>query len=140
MTKKMARLLLLLHHHTTLSSSLGLNFSEWESNIAKKLHRTTHIPKQDTKNDPRDAKIENKQLFDCYDVVYDICDICASLGRPLNKIEVSLQHVSEALDECIQADFAVFISTTTITKFQTLWMFSQRTGSAGLLHHAPQRI
>lgn len=104
---KRARIMLLPHYNALAGSLLCSTYKGKESHIAKKLHRVSHAPKSEMITLLRDAGVENKKIFDHYDAAYDSCDICASSGRPRNKIKVSLKHVNEAFNETVQADYMV---------------------------------
>lgn len=88
------RLLLLSHYNITSNSLLGLTFGGKESHVAKKLHRVTHVSKQDMKDLLCDAGVENKRPFDRCNDVHESCDICASFGWPSSKVKISLKHVN----------------------------------------------
>lgn len=98
---------LLPHYNVTSRSLLSLGVNGRVSNVAKKLHRETHTPKQEMKALLRDTAIENKRFFDRYDALNVSSDICTSYGRPQNNVKVSIQHASKAFGKCVQAEFTV---------------------------------
>lgn len=103
---KRARLPALAQYRYTVIS-FSMNIHGQESHIVKKLHRVTHASKHNMMELFRDAGSENQKLFDRYDSVYNSRDICASTGRPKNKVKVSLKYVNKDFNQCIRADSTI---------------------------------
>lgn len=131
-----ARMFLLPRYNISSSSILGTTLHSEEAHISKELHRVRHATKQEIKDLLRDAGIDNKKIFDRYNAVFDSCDICATPGRPHQKVKMPLKHVNEAFNEFLQVDYTVaYIEDE---KYEILIMVDTRT-AYGERYIAPSR-
>ena len=78
------------------------------STFARRLHRFTHAPVDETKTILRRAGLLTEELERAVEAVAENCDVCARSGQPLPSRKASLNHADEAFNRHLQADY-VFV-------------------------------
>lgn len=74
-------------------------------NLVKTLHRFTHAGYEEMERILQDSSNWNDQSKVACGNLMNACPICASKGRPHERRNISITHVTEAFNEELQADF-----------------------------------